>query len=219
MNAPSNDLTASKSKFARICNVSAARVTQWIAEGIISADALVGEGRGARIRVELAKAQVRRRRDIGQALGNGLGTRLAPGTETPAASTEAPPDLASEPTATAEGDTLDEVQEQIAREKLEQLQRRNREEAEDEKARQGRYTETAAVRREMAKVADQMMRVFEGSLTELATAVHGRFQIEQREVLHLMREEFRKVRAKAAEQAAAALPALVEDASAEPAKA
>jgi len=38
----------------------------------------------------------------------------------------------------------------------------------------------------------------EGSLAELVTAVSARFEIPQRDVLHLLRPEFRKVRATAA---------------------
>jgi hypothetical protein len=50
----------------------------------------------------------------------------------------------------------------------------------------------------MGVIATRMMAVMEGSLAELATAVSARFEIPQRDVLHLLRSEFRKVRAAAA---------------------
>jgi hypothetical protein len=39
----------------------------------------------------------------------------------------------------------------------------------------------------------KMIAVMEGSFAELATAVSERFEIPQRNVLHLLRSEFRKV--------------------------
>ena len=62
----------SKGEFAQICNVSPGRVTQWIHEGKIGSDALVGEGRSAKIIVGLAQRQVRARTDSGQAFGTVL---------------------------------------------------------------------------------------------------------------------------------------------------
>jgi hypothetical protein len=47
----------------------------------------------------------------------------------------------------------------------------------------------------MGVIATKMMAIMEGSLAELATAVSARFEIPQRDVLHLLRSEFRKVRA------------------------
>ena len=72
------DRLLSKSEFAELCGVSPAAVSQWIKQGKISGEGLVGEGRTARIRVAVAMRQVNLRRDVGQALGNGLGTRLGP---------------------------------------------------------------------------------------------------------------------------------------------
>src|SRR5690606_9605999 len=69
-------LVVSKGEFARMVQVSPGRVSQWIAEGKIGPDALQGEGRLAKIIVDRAMAQVRLRRDPGQAVGNGIATRL-----------------------------------------------------------------------------------------------------------------------------------------------
>lgn len=66
----------SKGEFAALLGVTPGRVSQYISGGKLDGDALVGEGRSARIRVDVAREQLRRRLDIGQRLGNGIGTRL-----------------------------------------------------------------------------------------------------------------------------------------------
>jgi hypothetical protein len=74
--ASATEGTLSKSEFAERIGVSPGRVTQYISTGKISDMALVGSGRGQRIRPELAIAQLRARLDAGQMLGNGKRTRL-----------------------------------------------------------------------------------------------------------------------------------------------
>jgi hypothetical protein len=190
----------SKGDFAKLCNVSPGRVTQWITEGKISGDAIVGEGRSAKIDAALAQKQIGLRRDVVQSLGNGLKTRLSPSS---AKRGEA-----------AKPDLSDEINEETKRQRLEGIRRQNRREAEEELARQGRYIEATGARREMNRIAEELVRVFEGALPEFATAIASEFKIEQRDVLHLLRDQFRKVRTKAAgkaRQAAADKPALVSD--------
>ncbi|TIX19826.1 MAG: hypothetical protein E5V44_01955, partial [Mesorhizobium sp.] len=68
--------TMSKGDFARHINVTPGRVSQYISAGMIGKDALEGEGRSAKIIVSRAIEQIRQRRDISQALNNGLSTRL-----------------------------------------------------------------------------------------------------------------------------------------------
>ena len=91
--------------------------------------------------------------------------------------------------------------------------RANRREAEEEAARSGKYTDAAEAARQMGVIATKMMAVMEGSLAELAAAVSAKFEIPQRDVLHLLRTEFRKVRATAAKtfrDLAAELPPVVD---------
>lgn len=76
---PTDDQVVSKGEFARISNVSPGRVTQWIAEGKITGDALVGEGRAARIRVRAAQSQLKRHLDPNQMTANGVRTRIPTG--------------------------------------------------------------------------------------------------------------------------------------------
>ena len=53
----------SKANFARRVGVSAARVSQWLREGTISQEALLGRGRHAVVRVEIALEMLRNRLD------------------------------------------------------------------------------------------------------------------------------------------------------------
>ena len=39
-----------------------------------------------------------------------------------------------------------------------------------------------------------MMKIFEGALPDMASSQAAKFQISQREALHLLRDDFRKVR-------------------------
>ena len=47
---------------------------------------------------------------------------------------------------------------------------------------------------EMNRIVSEMIRIFEGCLPELASAIAAKFQLSQREVLHLLRSEFRQAR-------------------------
>lgn len=197
--------TVSKGEFAGLCNVSPGRVSQWISEGKLTADALEGEGPRAKVRVAIAQAQLRRHLDIGQRFGNGLKTRL----RAPLAPTAANEPAGAPPT------LIDTVEEQIKREKLREIEYRNRENLKKELASRGEYVRTADVRVGYDQVASGMVNVFEGALTDFAQAIAARFEVPQRDVLHLLRGEFRKVRASAAQAARRAgseLPAQIEDA-------
>jgi hypothetical protein len=79
-----NSVLLTKGHFAQLIGVTPARVSQYVADGLLDADALVGSGRAAMVVVEVAKRQLRERRDPIQALGNGLKTRLDPEPATPA---------------------------------------------------------------------------------------------------------------------------------------
>jgi hypothetical protein len=66
-----------KSEFARMCRVSPGRVSQWISNGTIGRDALIGEGQRAKINVPLAFEHLKERLDPSQRFSiNGLSTRL-----------------------------------------------------------------------------------------------------------------------------------------------
>lgn len=191
----------SKGEFAKLINVSPGRVSQLIAEGKIHGPALAGEGRMAKIRAEVAKAQLRQSLDISQRLGNGIETRLdAVAIQTalpiPAQQAEA---AAPAPQALTEDFSIEG---QIKREKLKAAQFQNRRFAEEEQARRGRFIETTAARNQMTTLASTMVQTFEGALADFASAISGKFKVPQRDVLFLLTAEFRHVRAKAAVEAA-----------------
>ncbi|SON55518.1 hypothetical protein HDIA_1977 [Hartmannibacter diazotrophicus] len=189
-----------KGQFAAMINVSAGRVSQMIAAGQISQAALVGAGQRAKINVEQAKTDLRMALDVGQRMGNGINTRLDDG-DGAADSVEAPaPGAQRQDAAPARESGIDY---QIKQEKLEQVRRANRNAAIAEARERGQLVETAAAKAEMVKVASSMLQVFEGALADFAGAVSAQFEVPQRDVLHLMRREMKKVRAAASRQMAA----------------
>lgn len=184
----------SKGEFAKLIAVSPGRVSQMISDGMISGAALVGEGRMARINVDIATAQIRSRRDIGQALGNGLGTRLdaaAPTAQFGMTASTVEPRL---PLPLAEPATED----LIKLERLAHERRRNRQAEEDDAKRRGEIMDSTQARVEMAKIANSMLQTFEGALPEMATALAAKFEISQRDVLHELKQRFADMRTAAA---------------------
>jgi hypothetical protein len=217
------DVVVSKSEFARRRNVTPGRVSQWISEGKISGAALVGEGRYAQIREAVACQQLDRTLDVNQRYGNGLGTRLAVdarGPAGPASDGEAcagdgdrQGDLVSDVAPAAPERTASySVQDQIARQRLEQIERQNREGARNEAVAAGLLTDANDVRQVVGRETAKLLSHFEGALATIASALAGQFKLPQRDVLHAMRGEYRKYRASESEalrDAAAALPATV----------
>ena len=170
-----------KSAFATLIGVSAGRVSQFLSEKKISGDALVGEGRCARIRVSVACQQLKRNLDISQRFGNGITTRL----DQPLPASDV-------------GPAADPIEEQLKREKLEQLQRLNRKAAREEAEKVGKLTDSDLARQQMGRIAAQVVTIFEGSAAEVANTIAATFNLPPRDVVHLVRGEFRKVRASAA---------------------
>lgn len=168
-----NGDVVTKSEFAEICGVSKGRVSQWISEGKIDDGALVGEGPRARINVGEARTQLDQRLDISQRLGNGAATNIGPG-KTPSAGGS--------------------IEDQIKRQKLEQIQRSNRRALEDERNRSGVYMLTVDARVETAKVAAAILAAFDGGMSDIANAMSAKFELPNRDVLHLLRQEFKRLR-------------------------
>lgn len=180
----------SKGEFASIINVSPGRVSQFIAAGQISAAAIVGSGQRAKIDVERARADLRLTLDVAQRLGNGSETRLDVESIVPT--------VASSETITVPPEIIRGPDHEIKLQKLEQLRRANRNGAIADAKTSGLLMETSEGRAQMSKIASAMLVVFEGGLNDMATAVAAQFQLPQRDVKHLMKAEFRKVRENAA---------------------
>lgn len=182
--------TMSKGDFARECNVTPGRVSQWLSEGVIGTDCLDGEGRNARIIVDRAKAQIGLRRDPGQAMGNGLGTRLDFGPGEPETPDEPP-----------RPQKRDDVAHQIQLERLEQERRRNRRETIDEQERLGTLVPAGEVRAQMTRLAQQVDEANGAMLADFAAAIAARFELPQRDVLHELRRVRTEKKAAEAERA------------------
>jgi hypothetical protein len=192
LNSPSDSDVVSKKDFAKIAGVSAPRVSQWLATGQINGDALVGRGHRARIRVAVAKEQLKRNLDVVQYLGaNGRATLDGKG-------------AAVAPT----------VEEDIKAARLQQLALSNAKAAAEAAAQSGRYTLAADARQEMGRVAGRLMVVFEASFSEFANAVMANPPATSRDALRTLRTIWRAIRerqAKTAGAEAAALPPLLDD--------
>ncbi len=224
MTAQVEDDIVTKGRFAEICNVTAGRVSQWISEGKITADALTGSGRSARIVVSIAQQQLRGRLDATQRFGgNGIGTRLAatPPPPPPPRPTigEAPPLLFEQPPPPPQLPAFDPIEDQIKREKLLQERAKSRRMLEEERERLGRYVLAADVERSMGQIAAQMIAKFSGVLPDMASALAAEFGITQRDVLHRLRavfDDFRSRTADALDTAADAMPPTLDDVTEEP---
>ncbi len=193
-----------KSAFAALRNVSPGRVTQWISEGKIGPEALVGEGRSARINADIANAHLRDRLDPSQRFGlNGLTTRLDPVSMT----TPSVAPSVSVP-------FVDTVETQLKAEKLRQAQLSTRRSEEQDRLLRGVYIFARDVLDEKKRIAAKLVEAFDGALADFASALAAKYEIPSRDALHLLRAEFRKVRGRLATEfadAAAAEPDIVDD--------
>jgi len=162
-----------KSEFAELMGVSRGRVSQMLAARQIDGDAIVGEGRSARINVEAARRQLDARLDLGQRLGANGRVRLG-------------------------GDTSDPTDAAIKAARLRQLTLANERAAEEAKLRAGRYVEADDARQEMGRVAGRLVAAFEGALPELAAAIAANSSMSQRDALHILRGGWRAIRTRLA---------------------
>jgi hypothetical protein len=186
-----NDQVVSKSAFADIAGVSRVRVSQYLAEGKIGGDALVGSGRKARVRVAVAMQQLKRNLDVSHTGANGKAKINA----------DADPGVGT-------------IEDGIKRARLEQLELSNEHARALREAQAGRYARSEDVRQEMGRVAGRMMGLFEGSLGELATAIAAKSNLSGRDALHILRSTFHMIRERTSNTEsgiAKALPPSVDD--------
>ncbi|WP_319533406.1 hypothetical protein [uncultured Cohaesibacter sp.] len=183
----------SKSEFAKRIGVSAARISQMLSEGKISGEAVHGEGRRAKIDVEVACRQIGVRRDIGQSLGNGATTNLNPDAGV-SQSQSADPDhtgqrLQREP-------TEDEIVNQELREyKRRAAARKDRQEEEEELLRVGRLMKTEDAVREMERIVALITDILTGHPDRLGDELAAEFQItDKRALVFFLRNNYRALR-------------------------
>ena len=198
-----SDQTMSKGEFAKLINVSAGRISQYIASGQIGPDALLGEGRSARIVVDRAKRQLNGRLDVAQRVGmNGLTTRISitPNPQPTAGAPDAPLLHAADKRAPEPFQTQsDLVADQIAREKLDQAKIQTARAKREEALASGRFILADEARSEITRAVSMAYRVMEGGLADMATHLAGQFELPQRDILHHLQQAFRNVRERAAQ--------------------
>jgi DNA-binding transcriptional regulator YdaS (Cro superfamily) len=184
------DEIVSKSAFASLCGVSCGRVSQWLAAGRLDGDAIVGRGHRARIRVGVARAQLKQRLNITQRLATGR--------------------------AKLDGDSGQSapIEDDIKAERLAQLRHFNTRAAEDAALRAGSYTRTEDARQQFGAIAARLLSTFEASFVQMANAVAASRAQTPQDILRAMRSTWREVRAQAAKaqgEEALAIPKLVDD--------
>ena len=192
----------SQAEFARKMEVSRAAVSQWKSTGILDDDAFTQPGKKGKVIYEIAVDQVRRNRDIGQSLGNGIATKT---TGSAVSTAEPVPVAVVDETPPAEVDRppqkqlrVDTIEDQLKQARLEEQKRKNRIAAQEEAMRQGLLMASDDARDQMLRISGMMLQIFEGALPSFAEALADKFAVPQRDALHLLKGEFRKVRKTAA---------------------
>lgn len=234
-----NPRTMTKGEFATFVGRSAGRVSQWIAAGQIGAEALAGEGRAARIVVDVALVHLAARLDPAQRMGiNAIlaggaiprvaqdqsarlpdGAALFPAPDGDAPQGAAPPRHADRapgaPSGAGFGFGNDATAEAIAREKLEQARMQTARMRRDERAADGTYMLASDARAAIAKSATLVLQSIEGGLADAANAIAARFDsAPSRDVQYILTGWLRGVRENAARtfgELASAESVLVDD--------
>ncbi|ORE94113.1 hypothetical protein ATO13_08566 [Stappia sp. 22II-S9-Z10] len=171
-------------QFARAVGVTRQRVSQWKAEGKISAAALEGEGRGALINPVKAKEDLLRTLSPSQRLGlNGLKTRL----EALGVGEVEPP------AAAPRGETFDD---RLKAEKLREIELRNRAAAKREAEEAGLYVRASHHRKAVATTAAVILRGFETAIPEMANGLAEKLGVPLRDVTRELGGQLRLARAK-----------------------
>jgi hypothetical protein len=176
----------SKAEFAELMNVSRQRVSQWLSARQIDCEALVGEGRSARINVEVAKEQLSDRLSVSQHLGAN-GKALLNGGASP-----------------IDGD--------IKSARLRQLVLSNERASADAALRAGIYVKADDVRQQFGAVASRLMTSFESAFMPMANSIVAAKAQTPNEVLRALRAAWLEVRAKAAKaqgEEALAIPPMI----------
>lgn len=184
-----------KKAFAEMTGVSAACVSKWISRKKISGDALVGKGCRARIRVAVAREQLKRNLDVDQRTSLGMGAKARLDAQKPAASAQEA--IAEAASATSEVDEKT-IEGRIKAARLRQLALFNAKAEEEAAARSGRYVRAEDARHELGRVASRLITLFESSLPEFANAMAVKPPASSRDALSALRAVWREIRIRSA---------------------
>ncbi|AJY47053.1 hypothetical protein [Martelella endophytica] len=192
----------SKAEFASLISVSAGRVSQYLSAGQIHGRAIEGEGRFARIRPDVAIAQLGLTIDPCQGFGaNGKASTASCKRQAdfPRAGRRAgaAAELPLRPLPVE--DEEEDLAEQLARERLQQQKYKTAQMERQEKAEEGIYTRTEDVRREIGRTSSEAFKVMEQGIPDLAGALAEDFNLPQRDIQKTLTRKWRDIRQKAAE--------------------
>ncbi|WP_274426760.1 hypothetical protein [Chelativorans sp. YIM 93263] len=195
--------TMTKGDFAELIGVSPGRVSQYIGEGKIYGEALVGNGRSAKIVPDVARAQLNKTLEPSQRLGaNGAVLRSVKTRRESEALPLAP--AAAEP-----------VHDDLAAERLKQMRLKTAQAERAEALEAGRYMLAEDARREMGRAVGEAFKVMDQGLRDLANALAAEFGISERDAHQVLQKAFRDIRTKAAQsfrvQAEAVQPMVADD--------
>ncbi|MBK8159142.1 MAG: hypothetical protein IPK59_10380 [Rhodospirillaceae bacterium] len=172
-----------KSELARRIGVSAGRVSQYLTEGKIYGDAIVGEGRAAMIDYGLARSQ--------------LGLALDPVQMTAQMRSLPEEDAPTSPTAPVTSDEQRRHQSIKVQQAELTLQRQIREDKES----RGIYMRTDVARREFAKSIGNLIDGMDQLIGVLTEKVATELKLEKQQVAVVLRREWREWRERQAAQA------------------
>jgi hypothetical protein len=179
--------TLTKSQFADRLGRHPSQVTRWIETGKLCGDALIGEGRSARINLPKALAQLNMSLDLGQQLAQSR--PILPGQSAPSA----PP---REPAAQPMGDidTVDAAraeQLRLTNEKLRQTIERG---AREDAVAAGQLVDIGAVRRALNRQLQPLATIFDQLPAAIAKPLSEQFGVSYNEMLIAVRHAIRHQR-------------------------
>lgn len=177
----------SKSQFAAQVGRDPAQVTRWIQAGKLSGEALVGEGRSARINLVAALRQLNIALDLGQQLAQAK--PILPGQQVLDVATEQPRAPAALPAGSVEA--LREEQLRLSADKLrQQIERGAREDA----VAAGQLVDIGAVKRALARQLQPLRALFDKMPVAIAKPISEQFGLPYNEVLIAVRNVLRRER-------------------------
>lgn len=175
-----SDDVVTKGEFAKLRGVAPSAVSNWLRDGKLFGDALVGTGPRARIRVAVAEAQLAATLDPGQQMGQGKVPLAA------TVRTEDESSLARYQAAKAEREEL-----RLAQEKAEA------------EAREGEYLRTEEARADWGAQMSALTAGVEAALPDAANRIAAALQVDPSAVTRVLRTWFRDMRARLSSDAAA----------------
>lgn len=199
-------MIGTKGQYATHRGVVAGRVSQWITAGWL-AGCLVGDGRFAQIDFEKADAELRKRLNVGQVMGQGR--ELPPPLPAEPSSTEteqqrtpfAPPPIPKNPLSSPDSDAAARIQQAKATQAELETARQVAKHKED----QGLYTLTSVARTEFSRRMTHLVGQVETWLPELSQRLAAHLveggATDKLSLQALIRSEWRLFRAACAQEA------------------